>query len=106
VSNGAVTLGEAAEVAKLIEAYVRAYKVAELDDCVAQSRLGEVAHRSARQSIHPIGAKSQIYGAHSQELDVVFRHIGRHAFNHQPVAANIRPAASPRATPSDGPPLM
>jgi Family of unknown function (DUF5681) len=35
VSNGAIGLGEAAEIAKLIDAYVRAYKTAELDDRVA-----------------------------------------------------------------------
>ena len=36
VSNGDITLSEAAEVAKLIDAYVRVYKVAELDDRVAR----------------------------------------------------------------------
>jgi hypothetical protein len=36
VSNGDITLSEAAEVAKLIDAYVRSYKVAELDDRVAR----------------------------------------------------------------------
>jgi hypothetical protein len=37
VSNGAINLGEAAEIAKLIDAYVKAYKVAELDDRVARA---------------------------------------------------------------------
>jgi Family of unknown function (DUF5681) len=32
VSNGAITLSEAAEVGKLIDGYVRAYQAAELDD--------------------------------------------------------------------------
>jgi hypothetical protein len=32
VSNGAINLGEAAEVAKLVDAYLKAYQVAELDD--------------------------------------------------------------------------
>jgi hypothetical protein len=36
VSNGDITLSEAAEVAKLIDAYVRAFKAAELDDRVAR----------------------------------------------------------------------
>ena len=36
VSNGDVTLSEAAEVTRLIDAYVSAYKVAELDDRVAR----------------------------------------------------------------------
>jgi hypothetical protein len=35
VSNGDITLGEAAEIAKLIDAYVKAYKTAELDDRAA-----------------------------------------------------------------------
>jgi len=38
VSNGDITLSEAAEVAKLIDAYVRAYKAAELDDRTAPIR--------------------------------------------------------------------
>jgi hypothetical protein len=36
VSNGDITLSEAAEVAKLIDSYVKAYKVAELDDRIAR----------------------------------------------------------------------
>ena len=36
VSKGDVTLSEAAEIAKLIDAYVRAYRSAELDDRVAR----------------------------------------------------------------------
>jgi beta-lactamase class A len=32
VSNGAISLNEAAEFAKLIDVYVKAYQVAELDD--------------------------------------------------------------------------
>jgi hypothetical protein len=36
VSNGAIGLGEAAEIAKLIDAYVRAYRIAELNDRVAR----------------------------------------------------------------------
>jgi Family of unknown function (DUF5681) len=35
VSNGAITLSEAAEVGKLIDSYVRAYRAAELDDRMA-----------------------------------------------------------------------
>jgi hypothetical protein len=38
VSNGDITLSEATEVAKLIDAYVRAYKAAELDDRMAPIR--------------------------------------------------------------------
>jgi hypothetical protein len=38
VSNGAITLSEAAEVGKLIDSYVRAYRAAELDDSVAPVR--------------------------------------------------------------------
>jgi hypothetical protein len=37
VSNGDINLGEAAEIAKLIDAYVRAYRTAELDDRVARA---------------------------------------------------------------------
>jgi hypothetical protein len=40
VSNGDITLSEAAEVAKLIDAYVRAYTAAELDDSMA--RVGQL----------------------------------------------------------------
>jgi hypothetical protein len=35
VSNGAINIGEAVEIGKLIDSYVRAYKAAELDDRVA-----------------------------------------------------------------------
>jgi hypothetical protein len=38
VSNGDITLGEATEVAKLIDTYVKAYKAAELDDRTAPIR--------------------------------------------------------------------
>ena len=38
VSNGDITLSEAAEVAKLIDSYVKAYNAAELDDRMASIR--------------------------------------------------------------------
>lgn len=42
MSNGAITLSEALEVAKLVDAYVKADKVAELDDRTAPaSRLSD-----------------------------------------------------------------
>jgi hypothetical protein len=50
VSKGDITLSEAAEVAKLIDAYVRAYRTAELDDRIASVRqlsdaeLNRIAH--------------------------------------------------------------
>jgi len=50
VSNGAINLGEAAEIAKLIDAYVRAYKTAELDDRVAP------AERLTTTELHRIAA--------------------------------------------------
>jgi hypothetical protein len=37
VSNGDITLGEAAEVAKLIDSFVRSYKTAELDNQIARA---------------------------------------------------------------------
>jgi hypothetical protein len=42
VSNGAITLSEAAEVSKLIDSYVRAYRAAELDDRMAPVSLHQM----------------------------------------------------------------
>jgi hypothetical protein len=39
VSNGDITLSEASEIGKLIDSYVRAYQVAELDDRTARVEL-------------------------------------------------------------------
>jgi len=36
VSNGDITLSEASEIGKLIDSYVKAYQVAELDDRTAR----------------------------------------------------------------------
>ena len=58
-SNGDITLGEATEVAKLIDSYVRAYKAAELDDRMAPLRrltdaeLNRIAQTDGTPTLQP-----------------------------------------------------